>query len=58
MSALLIFKLAALGVCCLAGGLLFGARAGKSAARELWEPVEEGLDDLARELRLRELRGD
>ena len=58
MSALLICKLVALGICALAGGLLLGERAGKRTARELWEPVEESLDDLERELRLRELRGD
>ena len=58
MSALLIAKLAAFAVSCLALGLLLGDRAGKKSARELWEPVEESLDDFARELRLRELRGE
>ncbi len=56
MSAILILKLAAFAVACLALGLLLGDRAGKRTARELWEPVEESLDDLARELRLQELK--
>ena len=58
MSALLITKLVVLAIACLAFGLLLGDRAGLSTARELWAPVEEDLNDLARELRLRELRGE
>jgi hypothetical protein len=58
MSALLIAKLAAIGVAALASGVLLGNRAGNRDARKFWEPVEESLDDLARELRLRELRGE
>jgi hypothetical protein len=58
MDALLITKLVVLAIACLAFGLLLGDRTGRSTARELWAPMEESLDDLTRELRLRELRGE